>query len=429
VKLGIRGGVAYGSLCATVMVLLLGQHFVLPKMARPAPAGIEAGMGFWVASWATSVQPGGDAPIWIKVGFENRTLRMILHPSTGGNRIRLRICNTYGKWPLIVGKVRIAIKSSGSNIRQETIRIVTFGGDRSTRIAAGAMTLTDPIPLKVSAEQDLAVDLYLPLPTGPPTWHALSDLDSYISSPGDYGGAESWQQFTVVHSWFFVCGVDVAATKDAEAIVALDDSITDGTGSTLNAAADWPAALSRRLARSGIRNVAVINAGIAGNCLLSQDRCVGATAISRLERDVLAPPMVATVIVLEGINDIGLGNMTPYRNEAVGIPANIVSAYRLLVARAHAKGLRVVAGTLTPMEGCDMDGVMQESQRQAVNRWLRSAAGKPGSFDGLIDFDAILRDPDHPQRLLPLYDSGDHLHPNDAGYAAMAEGIDFKLLH
>jgi lysophospholipase L1-like esterase len=411
------------------MVLLLGQHFVLPKKATADPPGIEGRMSFWVASWASSVQPIGDAPIWVKVGFENRTLRMILRPSMGGNRIRLRICNTYGNWPLTVGKVGVALKSSGSNIRQDAIRIVTFGGHHSIRIAAGAMALTDPIPLKINAGQNLAVDLYLPLPTGPPTWHALSDLDSYISSPGDYATVQSWQQSTVVHSWFFVCGVDVAATTGAEAIVALGDSITDGMGSTPGAAADWPAELSRRLARSEIQNVAVINAGIAGNCLVSQDRCVGPIALSRLERDVLTPPMVATVIVLEGINDIGLGNLSPYRDEAADIPVDIGRAYGQLVARAHARGIKVVVGTLTPIGGCDMDGVMQESQRQAVNRWLRSVVGEPGSFDGLIDFDAILRDPAHPRRLLPLYDSGDHLHPNDAGYAAMAEGIDFKLLH
>ncbi len=164
------------------MVLLLGQHFVLPKKATADPPGIEGRMSFWVASWASSVQPIGDAPIWVKVGFENRTLRMILRPSMGGNRIRLRICNTYGNWPLTVGKVGVALKSSGSNIRQDAIRIVTFGGHHSIRIAAGAMALTDPIPLKINAGQNLAVDLYLPLPTGPPTWHALSDLDSYISS-------------------------------------------------------------------------------------------------------------------------------------------------------------------------------------------------------------------------------------------------------
>ena len=222
----------------------------------------------WVAAWATSVQPPSLRTVGTAAtGFEERSLRMILRPTIGGARLRLRICNSYGKFALLLDDVRIAPRASGSDIRPERAQIVTFHGQKSIRIAPGGNVLSDPVPLALTAGEDLAVDLHLPLSSGPPTWHAEANRISYISARGNYAGVPHWDGARPVLSWFFICGLDVTAPRSTRAVVLLGDSVTDGTQSSIDFAADWPSVLARRLAEAGRKDIAVINAGISGNRL------------------------------------------------------------------------------------------------------------------------------------------------------------------
>jgi lysophospholipase L1-like esterase len=406
-------------------MLLGAPAMLLLAAAFSGELRADNGAEHWVAAWATSVQPpnrrtGGAAA----TGFEGRSLRMTLRAAIGGERLRLRICNSYGKLTLLLDDVRIAARAPGPDIRPESARIVTFGAKRSIRIAAGASALSDPIPLAPKAGEDLAVDLYLPLPAGPPTWHAEANRASYISPPGNYAGAPHWDEPTPTLSWFFLCGLDVAAPRSARAVVVLGDSLTDGTQSAIDSAGDWPSVLARRLADAGRTDIAVINAGISGNRLLGGGG-VGDSALSRFGRDVLAVPGVSTVILLEGGNDIGAA--PPLLQPAIGAAA-IIGAYRQLVRRAHAAGLRIIAGTLTATGGSGYGTPAKQAEREIVNAWLHRFAGQPGGFDAVIDFDAAVRDPAQPERLRPAFDSGDHLHPNNAGYRAMAWAVDLGEL-
>ena len=379
----------------------------------------------WVAAWATSVQPPHLRTVGAAAtGFEERGLRMILRPTIGGGRLRLRICNSYGKFALLLDDVRIAPRASGPDIRPESPQVVTFHGQRSIRIAPGASVLGNPVALAVTGGEDMAVDLHLPLSSGPPTWHAEANRTSYISVRGNYAGVPHWDDARPVLSWFFICGLDVAAPRSTRAVVLLSDSVTDGTRSSIDSAADWPSALARRLAAAGRNDIAVINAGISGNRLLDGGG-VGDSALSRFDRDVLAVPGASTVILLEGGNDIGTA--PPLMQPTIGA-AEIIDAYRELIRRAHAAGLRIIAGTLTATGGSGYGTSAKQAERQIVNAWLHQLAGRPGGFDAVIDFDAVLRDPAQPDRLRPGFDSGDHLHPNDAGYRAMAGAVDLGLL-
>lgn len=294
-------------------------------------------------------------------------------------------------------------------------------------IPPGAEALSDPVQLHIAPLQDLAVSIYLPQATGPATQHALGRQVNYVAS-GDHSLDANAGAFTTqTRSWYFLDDVDVQATnRDRGTVVAFGDSITDGFNSTVNANPRWPNDLARRLAALHGTTMSVVDEGISGNRVLNDSICCGVNALARFDRDVLTQSGVKDVILLEGINDIGFSQLnSPLTAPATNVSAaEIIAGYQQLITQAHAAGVEIFGGTLTPFQGAGYYTAAGEAKREAVNNWIRTSH----AFDGVIDFDRAVRDPANPLVFLPAYDSGDHLHPNDAGYQAMAQAINLAML-
>jgi lysophospholipase L1-like esterase len=373
----------------------------------------------WVVTWAASPQSASDP---LKVN--GQTVREIVHTSLGGELARVRVSNAYGTGTLTVGSAHLALRSSGASIAAGSDRVLTFGGSSTVSIPPGALVVSDPVSLSVPELGDLAVSLYLPGAVSVATEHALAEETTYVSSVGDFSGASTLADASTTQSWYLLADVEVAASPGASAVVALGDSITDGYNSTVNANHRWPNYLAERLkAAGGPVRQAVVDQGISGNAVLHD--FLGSNALARLDRDVLVQAGAQYLIVLEGINDIGGPALLQSPGEEV-TSDQIIAGYRQIIDRAHAQGLQVVGGTLTPFEGATLTNYYSaegEAKREAVNTWIRTS----GAFDAVIDFEAAVRDPSHPTRLLPAYDSGDHLHPSDAGYKAMAAAVDLSI--
>jgi lysophospholipase L1-like esterase len=407
--------------CASpVLFVVLSCLWLLPLGSQRATAEpLPVQQQEWVTTW-------GASPVAVKAGdngSNNQTLRLIVHTSVGGGEARVRLSNVFGARPLVIGEARIAVRSSGADIDPGTDHAIAFNGARSVTVPPGQFTTSDAVRLDVRPFSDLAVSIYLPGPAGPSTTHPLALCENYVAE-GDVVGAVQFPAVQTYRRWPFLAGIEVRTAAHAGAIVAFGDSITDGFGSTVGADHRWPNFLSHRLAGLGV-NLAVVNEGISGNGLLHE--IAGPTGLSRFERDVLDQTGVKYIIVLLGTNDIGLS-----QRPATSVTADeIIAGYRQLIARAHDRGLKIIGRTLTPFGGSGYDPPPDEANsprevmREAVNRFIRTS----GAFDGVIDFDAAVRDPAHPVRFLPAYDSGDHLHPSDAGYQAMAEAIDLSLFH
>jgi len=387
-------------------------------------AGPKEADGTWVATWGAS--PVAPLPAnTTNTGFTNQTVRLIVHTSLGGNEVRVRLSNAFGTESLAIGAAHVALRSMNAGIVSGTDRALTFSGSNSVTIPPGALLVSDSVKLDVPALADLAVSVYLPGPTGQATWHAAAFSTNYISKAGDFTGAADLPVDHTVTSWFYLTDVEVKSSKDTLAIVTFGDSITDGTRSTLDTNHRWPNLLAERLAEHHIK-MSVVDEGIAGNRVLHD--FVGPNALARFDRDVLAQPGVGYVTVLLGINDIGdIGRLPavaqPGRGPQPVSAEEIIAGHRQMITRAHEHGLKVLGCTLTPFEGAAYFSPEGETKRQAVNKFIRTG----GAYDGVIDFDAVVRDPAHPERFLAMYDSGDHLHPNDAGYKAMADAIDLSL--
>jgi lysophospholipase L1-like esterase len=397
--------------------------------SAPALAG-ERDAGRWTATWATG--PAGPNPGPAPT-FDNQTLRQIVHTSVGGTRVRVKLSNTFGSDPVVIGSAHIARRAAGARIDPRSDRRLTFSGVDHVTIPVGALVVSDPVELDVAALSDLAISIYLPQQAAATTMHALALQTNYIAAgTGDATGAADLPGAATTASWLFLTGVDVLVRGGAT-IVALGDSITDGANSTVDANLRWPNVLASRLqSRRAGRQLGVVDEGIIGNRILHPTEPVfenlfGPAALARFDRDVLAQAGVAYVIVLLGINDIG------HPGSSAGAPASEeVSAGEIeaglvqLVERAHEHGIKVFGATLTPFENTTLEGFFspeKELKRQAVNRWIRTA----GKLDAVIDFDAAIRDPDHPARILPAFDGGDHLHPSDAGQQAMGRAIPLAL--
>jgi lysophospholipase L1-like esterase len=377
----------------------------------------------WVATWGAS--PVAPLPAnTTNTGFTNQTVRLVVHASLGGNQVRVRLSNAFGTQSLVIGAAHIALRSMNAATVAGTDRPLTFSGSASVTIPPGALVVSDGVKLDIPALADLAVSLFFPGPTGQATWHAAALSTNYVSPSGNFTAAADMAVDHPVASWFYLTGVEVASAKDTLAIVTFGDSITDGTRSTPDANHRWPNLLAERLVQHHIK-LSVVDEGIAGNRVLHD--FVGPNALARFDRDVLTQAGAGYVTVLLGINDIGdisrvLTGPPGVTPQAV-IADEIIAGHRQMITRAHQQGLKIVGCTLTPFEGAAYFTPEGETKRQAVNQFIRSG----GAYDGVIDFDAVVRDPQHPARFLAGYDSGDHLHPNDAGYKAMADSIDLSL--
>ena len=364
------------------------------------------------------------------VQFTNQTLRQIVHASIGGTKVRVLISNIYGSAPVTIGAGHIALREKEGSIQGASGGALTFSGRATITVPAGATVYSDPVNLTVPAMADLAIDLYLPGNTGGAamfTMHNGAFQTNYVSETGDYVGKTTLPNAVTIQNWFLLSRLEVAAPDAVGAIVAFGDSITDGTRSTPDTNNRWPDHLARRLLGQGL-NLAVLNAAIAGNRILSEAavpsgvdvRAVGqgVNALARFEHQALSQPGITHIIVLEGINDIGMARQNP-----TPTAEDLIAGHKQLIEQAHTRGLKIFGATLTPFYGAAYYTEFGETKRQALNAWIRT--GK--AYNAVIDFDKATRDPENPKMFLPLYDSCDHLHPNDAGYKAMADAIDLSL--
>ena len=350
---------------------------------------------------------------------QNQTLREIVHTSVGGAKVRVVLSNVFGTAPLEIGGAAIALQSEGAAVDPASIKKLTFNGRPKATVLAGATLVSDPVEMKLAPLANLAIDLYIPGEIGvgasPATTHNGASQTSYISSAGDHAGEVTLPVDRPFGAWLALARVEVAAPDGTRAVVTFGDSITDGARSTVDANARWPDELARRL-EAQKRGVAVLNAGISGNRVLTDGP--GYSALARFDKDVLMQTGVTHVIVLEGINDIGLARANPSPSAD-----DLIAAHRQLIARAHARGLKIYGATLTPFEGAAYYTPEGEAKREALNNWIRTS----GEYDGVIDFDKVARDPAAPTKFATAVDSGDHLHPGDAGYKAMGDAIDLAL--
>jgi lysophospholipase L1-like esterase len=379
---------------------------------RPAATPAAHWLGTWTASQQL-VEPRNMPPA---PGLTGSTLRQVIHVSLGGPRIRVTLSNLFGDGPVAIGAARIARSAGGSAIEPASERALTFSGADSVTIAAGQTIASDPLDFAVAPLSNLAVTLRIGVAPSALTGHPGSRTTSYIRA-GDWVSAADLAGAATTEHWYLVANLDVVA--DGSALVTLGNSITDGHGAGTNKDDRWPDNLARRLqADSRTAEVAVLNAGIGGNCILKD--CLGPAALSRLARDVLDQNGVRWEIVLEGVNDIG-GTRSPAAADSVA--TGLIGAYQRIIAEARARGLRIYGATILPFGGSFYDRPGHEEARQKVNTWIRTG----GAFDAVIDFDAVMRDPSQPNRLLPTADSGDHLHPGEEGYRMMANAINLAL--
>jgi len=402
---------------------VIGLIVIAASIWAQSGAQAAANAEVWVASWGTSQQVPEPQNALSTEDLRDATVRQIFHLSVGGRALRLHLSNAFGTEALHFTSVHVArpLSSSSSAIDVASDRPLTFAGITDVEVPPGAEFLSDPLDFPVAPLSDLAVTFHLDAPPARQTGHPGSRATSYYVH-GDFVSAANLIEPKHVDHWYQVAGIDVQTGPGGAAIAVIGDSITDGHGATTNGNDRWTDVLARRLQDSpSTRNIGVSNQGIGGNHLLTDG--LGPNVLSRFDRDALAPAGVQWVIVFEGVNDLGglarLDEVTAAEHAA--LVRRVVAAYQQVIARAHAHGLRVYGATITPYVGSTYyhPGPMSEADRQAVNQWIRTA----GHFDALIDFDAVVRDPQHPDQLLPIYDCGDHLHPSPAGFKAMGDAV------
>jgi lysophospholipase L1-like esterase len=400
-----------------LLVSLYGLNVVTASAATPPD--------HWVGTWAAAPLPAPNQDN--QFGNADTTLREIVHISLGGPAVRIVLSNEFGLDPLTIGAAHIALSngSATSDINLASDSALTFGGRPSVTIPPGAMVVSDPTDLKLPPFADLAVSLFVPAqPIRQISEHRFADQTSY-TAPGNVVSAKTLKAPTEITNWLFLKGVDIRTSDNSAAIVAFGDSITDGAASTRNSNLRWPDILAHRLqADKKTANLSVLNEGIGGNRILHDGYHdgYGPNALARFDRDVIAQGGVKYLIILESINDIGHATGATLRTDVV-TAEDIIAGIGQLATRAHTHGIKVFGATLTPFVGAGYQSAEGEAMRQAVNRWIRTT----NQLDGSVDFDKATTDPTHPGMFLPFDDSGDHLHPNDAGHKAMGDSIDLKL--
>ncbi|WMD21788.1 SGNH/GDSL hydrolase family protein [Achromobacter seleniivolatilans] len=407
----------------------LASPFLFSSVAGATGATTESPPAVWISSWFASPQPVWDALFALPTGMpgqlQNQTLQETVKLSLGGQRLRVVLSNRYGSQALVIGAAQVARIQHGMAVEPASNRALRFGGQPGVTIAPGAQAVSDPVDLPVDALTELAISTYFPQATPVTTFHWGAQQTALLTR-GNTSVAQDLAGATPLEGRAFLAGVWVQRKEAAPVVVAFGDSVTDGNGSTPGLNRRWPDFLARRLAGEG---VGVVNAGISGARVWSDK--MGVNAMARFDADVLSQPGVRTVVLMMGINDIGW----PGSAFAPGDPAmtapRLAEGYRQLAEAAHARNVRIVAATIPPFEGA-LEGTpvtgyyspAKDAVRREVNQWIRGS----GVFDAVVDFDALLQDPAHPARLLPAYDSGDHLHPGDAGYEAMAKAVDDAAL-
>jgi len=393
----------------------------------------------WVTTWGASPQarlaapprpanaqaptaPAAPAPPVQVTSFNNQTLRLIVHTTIGGRRLRVHLSNDFGLAPLKIGAAHVALRSKGSAVVEGSDRALSFNGQPSCTIPAGAQMISDPLDLELPPAADVAVSVYVPGETGPATYHGTGLHTSYISKAGDFTAAPEIAEATTTQSWFLLSGIDVVAPADAAAIMAFGDSITDGATSTPDTDRSWPSLLAQRLlANPATAHIAVVNEGISGNRVLRDGQ--GVSALARFDRDVLGQSGVKWLVIMESINDIGQSlRAVAAPSDAITV-GDLTAVIHQMIERARAHGVKVFGATLTPYEGAAYYSEKGEEVRAAYNQWVRTS----GEFDAVFDFDAATRDTSNPKTFRAEYNLRDHLHPNDAGYKAMADSIDLSL--
>lgn len=412
---------------------------VLAQLGTLGP--IEAqqkGQEHWVATWATAqtlvrqaparpsatpaAGPAGAAATAQAIGTQglrNQTVRMIARTSIAGQRLRVRLSNAFGGTPVVLGAAHLAIRGKESAIVADSDRALTFNGKPGCTIGPGVVLFSDPVNLNVPAVTELAVSLYFPGETGPPTVHSTALHNTYISKEGDATAKAEIADPIITQSYYWLAGIDVMAGAKAAVLVTFGDSITDGARSTNETNHSWPALLAAKLAASKkTAGIGVANMGIGGNRVLRDG--TGASALARFDRDVASQPGVKWVTLMEGINDIG--HMATAPAEAVTAD-ELIGAFKQFIELAHTHGIQAIGCTLTPYEGAGYSREDGEAIRAAVNAWIRTS----GAFDAVVDFEAATRDTANPKRFRADFDPGDHLHPNDAGYQAMANAFDLGI--
>jgi lysophospholipase L1-like esterase len=380
----------------------------------------------WITGWATAqqlMQPARAIPSAQEPprNVAAQTVRMVARPTIAGNALRVSLSNSFGHAPVRIAAAQVARSALNGAIVAGSGHALTFAGRASVVLPPGAQISSDPVAFDVRPQVDLAVSLHIDGESGPTTSHPIGLRGAWLA-PGNQVAAEHLQGAVLFRSYLWLAGIEVRAASRAATIVALGDSITDGFSTTPDLDMPWPSILARRL--GGVRGGpprAVINLGISGNRVLREG--AGSSALARFDRDVLARPGARWVLVLLGINDIGFSAIPGLPAGEKATAEDIIAGHRLLIARARLHGLKIIGGTLMPFEGVNTYSAQGESMRQQVNRWIRESR----EFDAVVDFDAVTRDPDRPTRLRPEFDSGDHIHPNDAGNQAMANAIDLKL--
>ncbi|WP_438292051.1 SGNH/GDSL hydrolase family protein [Streptomyces sp. HUAS TT7] len=397
---------------AAALALLAGAQ---PSSARPAARPVA-----WGAAWAASPQlpATGFTPNWSQEGFSHQSVRQVVRVTEGGDRVRIRLSNAYGTSPLTLTGATVAKTGRGADVQPGSVRELTFGGGKSVSIPAHGELRSDAARLGLERLDSVTVTLYFAGTTGPATFHAQGFADTYRAE-GDHRADPSGRAFTATsQSWYYLSGVEVGGGARRDGAALFGDSITDGFGSTAGADRRYSDALAERTGRP------VVNAGIGGNLVLNDSAWYGERSAARFGRDVLDQPGVSTVVVLEGVNDIGFSEaqkgpkpQPTYKPAPVVTSAQLIDGYRELIRQAHGRGLKAVGATLLPLKGSDHWGEHSARVSDEVNDWIRTS----GAFDAVADFDKALASKADPDRLAAQYDSGDALHPNDAGYRLMAE--------